>query len=129
MATNSTEVGPTCATMGCATNKNCQSDFRPHNNTVPRLTRRYGRHNPPQQVDRALARATGRAAMRAGARSSSAAITLLNRRTPNRAVGTKYAAVARLRAQHRLAVFALVEELARIRGHRCLRGCAAVRTS
>lgn len=39
------------------------------------------------------------------------------RRTRNRSVGTKYAAIAGKRFEHGLAAFALIEKDARVRGH------------
>src|SRR3954470_15061400 len=60
--------------------------------------------------------------------SYAASALLLNRRTLHRTEGAEHAAVPCVRTQQRLAVAALVEELAGVDGHRLLRGEAAVRT-
>jgi len=59
--------------------------------------------------------------------SAAASALFLNRRALHRAEGAEHATVARIRAQQRLAVAALVEVLAGIRGHRLLRREIAVR--
>ena len=56
-----------------------------------------------------------------------AAALLLNGRADYRSVGTKHAAIARLRLKQRFAMGALVEILARIRGHGLLPLMAAAR--
>ena len=50
----------------------------------------------------------------------------LNRRTLHRTIGAKYTAVARLRAQHRLTLAALIVKPAGIRGHHFPPGSAAL---
>ena len=54
---------------------------------------------------------------------------LLDRRTRNVAIGTKYAAIARLGFEPRAATRTHIEKLARIRRHRFFFGRAAVRAS
>ena len=54
---------------------------------------------------------------------------LLNRRAWHISVGAKDAAIASERAQHRAAMLAVVEELARIDGHRLCRDATALRAS
>ena len=62
-----------------------------------------------------------------GSLSSATPALFLNRRALHRAERAEHAAVTRLGAQQNLAGAALVEEQAGVRGHRLLRGEAAVR--
>jgi hypothetical protein len=54
-------------------------------------------------------------------------LVLLHRRTRNRAIGAKHAAIARKRLQSLTATFAVIEELAGISGHGLNRMMAAFR--
>lgn len=60
--------------------------------------------------------------------SGAAVVSFLHRWALDRAEGTEYTTVAVIRAQHRLAVDALIKELTRVHGHSFSRGKAAVWT-
>jgi hypothetical protein len=56
-------------------------------------------------------------------------LVLLHRRTRNRTIGAKHAAIARKRLQSLAAAFAVIEELAGVSGHGLNRLMAAFRAS